>query len=140
MTYLQITQADEALIIKAEEVIRANYVLGKHRVGSAVRASSGKVYTGIHLNSGCIDVCAEWVAMGSAMTAGEREIECIVAVFLANENSQPEIISPCGACRELLRFYSDNIRVIFTKNGRIRKRAVKYLLPEPYIPPSQRSL
>ena len=61
-------------------------------------------------------VCAEAVALGQAITdAGETGIETIVAV----RHPPPEekdrtiaVVSPCGACRELIWDYDRNARVI----------------------------
>ncbi len=61
-------------------------------------------------------VCAEAVALGQAITnAGETGIEMIVAVRHPppEEKDRPiAVVSPCGACRELIWDYDRNARVI----------------------------
>ena len=61
-------------------------------------------------------ICAEAVALGQAITvAGEFNIESIVAVRHPppDEKDRPiTVVSPCGACRELIWDYDRNARVI----------------------------
>ena len=131
MRYLPLTDSDRQLIDAAAEVIRRNYFPDRHHVGAAVRCGSGKIYTGVHLESCAIDVCAEPVAMGAAASAGEREFEVIVAVKMTADG-EPRVLSPCGVCRELIRHYSPDILVIFEEDGQVRKCRVLDLLPGPY--------
>ncbi len=67
-----------------------------------------------------------------AASNSEREFECIAAVAMG-EGEEPRVISPCGACRELLRFYGEDIAVIFVENGQLRKATVRDLLPAPCV-------
>jgi cytidine deaminase len=126
--YLPITGEDHELMQAATAVIQENYVPGKHHVGAAIRGRSGRVFAGIHLESNVIDICAEAIALGIAASNGEREFECIVAVTMA-DGKVPRVISPCGACRELVRFYGLDINVIFLEEGNLRKCAIRHLLP-----------
>lgn len=63
--------SDEELIAQAKDVIAQRYRDGFHHLGSAVRASSGNIYVGIHLEAdvGRASVCAEAVALGAALQA-----------------------------------------------------------------------
>lgn len=138
MKDLPITQADEELIAAAIKAIEDNFSPGKHRVGAAVRGKSGQIYVGIHVDSNAVDVCAEWVALGTAMTNGEREIISMVAVMKQSEHAKPEVVSPCGVCRELILTYSRETEVLYLENGEIKKSTAQSLLPGAYIPPSKR--
>jgi len=132
MDYLPITKRDQELIGAATSVIRKNYVPSKHHVGAAIRDKSGHIFTGVHLESAAIDICAEAIALGAAASNGERDFDCIVAVTMA-EGKVPRVISPCGVCRELIRFYGPGIEVIFIEQGILKKCRVSDLLPGPYI-------
>jgi len=132
MKYLPITDADGKLVEAAQQVIREHYHPQRHHVGAAVRCKSGRVYAGVHLESFAIDICAEAVALGMAASNGEREYDCIVAVTMT-EGEQPHVISPCGACRELIRYYGADIAVLFVEDGELKKCAVSELLPAPYV-------
>jgi cytidine deaminase len=132
MNYLPITETDRELIEAATRIIRENYVPGKHHVGAAIRGKSGRIFTGVHLESTAIDVCAEAIALGAAVSGGEREFDCIVAVTIAKGKS-PRVLSPCGVCRELIRFYGPDIEVICIEKETLIKCRVSDLLPAPYV-------
>lgn len=46
--------------------------------------------------------CAEYITMGIAISAGERDFETIVAV---HEKAPNCVIPPCGNCRQMLYEY-----------------------------------
>jgi len=127
MEYTNITEEDQELIDAATAVIQKNFLLGKHHVGSAVRAKSGKIYAGVHLESQNIDVCAEHVAMGMAISNGEREFDSIVAITM-RDVPKPTIILPCNICQELINFYGPETRVILEINGEPKKCKAKDLI------------
>lgn len=73
------------------------------RVAAAVSTHSGSIYTGLQVRSvtcGHCSTCAEPVAVGAALGAGADDFDACIALRL---NGTPEILSPCGACREVLR-------------------------------------
>ncbi len=125
--YTNITKEDQELIDAAATVVQNNFLYGKHHVGSAVRAKSGTIYAGVHLESQNIDVCAEHVAMGMAASNGEKEFDSIVAVTM-RDVPKPTIIPPCNTCQELINFYGPDIWVILEINGESRKCTVKDLI------------
>lgn len=127
MKYRDLTQADEELLAAAFAAIRRNYRADHHQVGAAVRAASGQVHAGVNMESPGVDVCAEWVALGKAVSAGERRFSCVVAV------NRRGVMSPCGVCRELLHHYAPDIDVIVPdEQGRPTKVTISELLPIPY--------
>ncbi len=121
---------DYALIEKAQKAIRANYdqVHYNHTVGAAVRCKSGKIYVGINVYS-LHGACAEQVAIGAAITNGERDFEAIVAV---RGKEGEEIIPPCGNCRQILHDYMPACQVILSVDGERKKIEAKELLPFSY--------
>lgn len=70
----------------------------KFRVGAALLADSGKVYTGVNVENASygLTICAERVALGKAVSAGEQRFVAVACVA-ADAN-----LSPCGACRQAL--------------------------------------
>ncbi len=133
MNYRELSAQDRELVAAAFEAIRRGYRKDRHHVGAALRARSGKVYAGVHLESPGVDVCAEWTALGMAVSAGEREFSCVVAVRPSGPGgSQPEVMSPCGVCRELLHFHAPDIDVIVPTPQGPRKVSISELLPIPY--------
>lgn len=123
-------QKDFELIKKASETIKRNYDSNNynHTVGVAVRCKNGKIYTGVNLYS-IHGACAELVAIGSAITDGEREFECIVAV--RGEDGE-EVLPPCGNCRQFLFDYMPDCKVIIKFNNELKRITVRDLLPFAY--------
>ena len=105
----ELNKEDLELIEKAREVIKKNYD-GKrynHTVGSALRCKSGRIYLGVNVYS-VHGTCAEQVALGSAITDGERDFDTIVAV----DGENGRILSPCGNCRQVFSDYLPDVFVI----------------------------
>jgi cytidine deaminase len=121
---------DRELIQAAADVIRRNYAAERHQVGAAVRCASGRVYVGVNVESCGYGPCAEPVAIGAAISAGEREIVAIVAVYGGDERSP--VLSPCGNCRQMLVDYAPNAIVILEQDGRLVKASASSLLPAAY--------
>lgn len=124
-----IEKMDYLMIQSAIDCINKNYDDKKynHTVGSAVRCKNGKIYNGVNCD-GIHGSCAEFISIGSAVTAGEREFECIVA-YSQREN---KILSPCGNCRQMLYEYSPDVNVIVENEKQaLIKVNIKKLLPYP---------
>lgn len=121
---------DYELVLKAQEAIRLNYDEKNynHTVGAAVRCKSGKVYVGVNVYS-IHGACAEQIAIGTAITQGERELETIVAV---RGKLGEEVLPPCGNCRQILSNYSPECEVIILIQGEVKKVKAKELLPFSY--------
>ena len=67
-------------------------------VAAAVLSASGKIYTGVCVDTACtLGICAERNAIFSMITNGEHVIRRVVAI-----DRNGKAIPPCGACRELL--------------------------------------
>jgi cytidine deaminase len=138
MTTHKLDPKDQALIEAARTLIRERYKENRHHIGAALRTRSGKVHTGIHLDTyvGRASVCAEAVAVGKAMAAGDSDIEAIVSVRHPRPreaNQEIQIVSPCGICREMLADFAPGCRVIVPVNGEIGEVDVKDLLPNKYF-------
>lgn len=98
------------------------------KVGAAVVAKSGEVYTGCNVenSSYSLTCCAERVAIFNAISNGENGFHCIV-IFANIE--QP--ISPCGACRQVMSEFFDEKTVIYLMNrsSDIIETTINELLP-----------
>jgi cytidine deaminase len=98
---------DDTLLLRtAQELLARTHVPGRHEVAAALRTRSGAVYTGVHLqgSAGRTSICAEGVALGAALTAGDADVTAIVAVQFKPAGVF-RVISPCGVCRDLLCDY-----------------------------------
>jgi cytidine deaminase len=121
----------EELIARAGEVREnacADY--SHYKVGAALVASSGKVYTGCNIENSTygLTVCAERVALWKALSEGERKFTQIAVVT----SSEPPA-SPCGACRQLLWEYCGDIEVILANLQGFRKTLnLSEIFPRPF--------
>ncbi|HVZ01768.1 MAG TPA: cytidine deaminase [Dongiaceae bacterium] len=132
-----LSDSDHALIRTAIDLINARYVENRHHIAAAVRGRSGKVYTGLHLDTyvGRASVCAEAVAVGQAMAAGESGIEAIVSVRHPRPREQhreAQLVSPCGVCREMLNDFAPGAVVLLAGPHGTERRPVEALLPDKY--------
>jgi cytidine deaminase len=133
-----LTGRDMELIEAASDAIRKRYRYDWQEVGAALRTRSGKVFAGVSLDAylGRMAICAEAVALGQAITnAGETGIETIVAVRHPppHEADRPiAVVSPCGACRELIWDYDRNARVIVPGANGPETVAIGDLIPNKY--------
>jgi len=67
-------------------------------VGAALLTASGRVYTGVCIDtSSSMGFCAEHAAAAAMVTAGESRVVKMVAV-----NWDGRILPPCGRCREFI--------------------------------------
>ena len=121
---------DRALVHAARDLVTERYVEGRHEVGAAVRMCSGAVHLGLHVESsiGRASICAEGIAIGVALMAGEREIDTIAAV-LRKPDGTWRVVSPCGLCRELIGDYGPQAHVIDYDAGDVRRVTIASLLP-----------
>jgi cytidine deaminase len=74
-------------------------------VGAALLSESGRVYTGVCIDtSSSMGFCAEHAAAAAMITAGENRVVKMVAV-----NWDGRILPPCGRCREFIsQLHPDN--------------------------------
>jgi cytidine deaminase len=134
----KLSKADRELIAAASAAIARRYRDDWQEVGAALRTRSGKIFTGVNLDAylGRMAVCAEAVALGRAFVdLGDDGIELIVAVRHPPPDAKDQtiaVVSPCGACRELIFDYDPKARVI-VPSGRASKVApISELLPNKY--------
>ena len=133
MTFYEITEQDKELIKIALKTLENNFDDGvyNHTVGAAIRCKNGNVYSGVNCD-GIHGSCAEYITMGMAISAGEREFDTIVAVHDKAPNC---LVAPCGNCRQMLIDYSSDIKVILNdNNNQMIKVSIKDLLPFAWKP------
>ncbi len=128
-----LNETDRELIMTALDVLKENFDDGvyNHTVGCALLCKNGNVYKGVNCD-GIHGSCAEYITIGIAISAGEREFDTIVAIH----DKQPDyVISPCGNCRQMLFDYCPDIKVIIRDdNGELVKVTCRDLLPFAWRP------
>jgi homotetrameric cytidine deaminase len=92
--------APAALLRAAEAAMQnAHAPYSRFKVGAALRASSGGIYSGANVENAAYPQgqCAEASAIGALVAAGEREITAVAVVA-----EQMDVCPPCGGCRQRL--------------------------------------
>lgn len=99
------------------------------RVGSALLAQSGKVYTGVNIENPSLTlvICAERVALYKALSEGERGFRAIAVT-----SSQSNPCYPCGLCRQALYEFAPEMEIVVDSGGSPEVRTLRSLLPEPF--------
>ena len=105
---------------------RAYAPYSKFLVGAAVRAESGKIYTGCNIENASygLTVCAERNALFSAVGAGERKF---TALCVVGDTEEP--ISPCGACRQVMAEFKVPCIILANLKGDVKEYTLEELLP-----------
>src|SRR5450432_4071326 len=117
-----------SLIEKARAAREQAYApYSRFAVGAALRTKSGRVFVGCNVEnlSFGLTICAERVAVGAAVAAGEREFEALAVVA---DSREP--VTPCGACRQVLAEFSSTLPVCSANlEGAVYESCIADLLP-----------
>jgi len=99
----------------------------KFPVGAAIECVDGSVFSGCNVEnlSFGLTMCAERVAVGAAVAAGKTDFFRIAIVA-----DTDEVISPCGACRQVLAEFNPSL-IILSANlrGGVQEFSLADLLP-----------
>ena len=115
----------------AKEALPNSYSqYSKFKVAAVLRMKDGFTISGVNVENASFGLtnCAERTALFTAYSQGYRKDD-IVEVLLTTE--QDEFISPCGACRQVLReLVNDDVEVHITNNkGEVKTVLNRELLP-----------
>lgn len=119
------------LYSKAKEVLPNSYShYSNFKVAAALRLTNGEIITGVNIENASFGLtnCAERSALFTAYSKGYRK-EDIEEILITTE--QTELISPCGACRQVMReLMPEDAKVhLVTANGETKTVLNKELLP-----------
>lgn len=121
---------DSELAELALAAARRSYSPYSHfKVGAALIANGAIFYgTNVENSSYALTVCAERTAICTAVAAGKKHIE-----RLAVASPNKEFITPCGACRQVLSEFCDDLKILLVNSeGQIQKTTLKRLYPRPF--------
>jgi len=101
-------------------------------VGAALLAEDGRIFTGANVENASygLTICAERTALFAAVNAGVHRFRALAVT--AGKNAPA---TPCGACRQVLAEFCDNLMPVFcaTRAGdRVEQTTLGELLPEAF--------
>src|SRR5271163_88755 len=102
------------------------------RVGAAVRAKSGRVFTGCNVENATygLTLCAERVAIFKAISEGEKE-HGFDAIAVSTDTD--DLTPPCGACRQIIWEFCGDVPVILSNlQGQSTVMRMSELFPKPF--------
>lgn len=107
---------------------RAYAPYSNYAVGAALVGATSRVYQGANVENASygLTICAERAALFAAVAAGERTFQALVVV--TNDGG-----SPCGACRQVLAEFCDDLPIwLVAADGALAPRlcTLAALLPD----------
>jgi len=108
MTHTVSHQLQHELVAAACVARRKAYApYSKFQVGAALATDAGEIFGGCNVENISFGLtnCAERVAVQTAIAAGARKF---VAIAIASTGG----VSPCGACRQVLAEFGDELTVL----------------------------
>ena len=123
----------EALLMRARKAAtRAHCPYSNFHVGAAVRCDDGSVIDGCNVENASygLSICAERVALFTAVSQGKRPLELAVSCVDAQTDVSPGSRMPCGACRQVMQeLLPSNAQVSIDGIGSL---SLDQLLPKPF--------
>ena len=97
------------------------------QVGAAILAKDGTVITGCNVENASygLTICAERTAIFKAVSVGYKPGDFEAIAIAASVDD----FSPCGACRQVINEFGDNMAVIFEFGGKIIVKKLTDVLP-----------
>jgi cytidine deaminase len=124
----------DQLIARARVAMERAYApYSGFRVGAALWGEDGSIHTGCNVENASygLTICAERAAISGAIAHGVRRF-----LGVAIASSGPEAVPPCGACRQVLAEFSDDMTIVSVAGGDRKRWTLRQLLPEPFEPRS----
>lgn len=122
---------EQELLEEARAAMSAAYApYSGYRVGAVLEAADGRRFTGCNVENASYPatVCAERVALGTAVAAGAREFRRL-AIYASGDRPA----TPCGVCRQALAEFSPDLEVVSgAPDGASRSWNLRDLLPEAF--------
>ncbi len=122
---------DRELIRMAQAAAESAYApYSQFRVGAALEAENGQVFTGCNVENAALGecICAERTAVCKAVSEGVRSFRRL-AVFAEGDS----YCLPCGSCRQVLSEFAPDIELLCVRgDGAYVSYPLRALLPHPF--------
>ena len=127
------SMSDKDLVALADKAREQSYCpYSGFSVGAALLTKDGKAYTGANIENASFTptVCAERVALFTAVHAGEKEFEAIAVVGGPAGKPAEKLFTPCGVCRQVLsEFCRPDMKVIISSANETLTTTLGELMP-----------
>ena len=127
---------DKELISAARAAREKSYCpYSSFSVGAALLTEDGKIYTGANIENASFTptVCAERVALFTAIHEGERKFSAIAISGGKCGEKPTSAFYPCGVCRQVMAEFADTDLVIITSEGdSYRAHTLSEMLPHSF--------
>ena len=102
---------------------RAYAPYSRFRVGAALACDDGRVYTGCNIENASYPagICAERVALHTAVASGSRRVTALAVV---SDSDDP--CYPCGICAQVISELAPDVAVILVKEGSDRRQILQF--------------
>ena len=124
--------AEFSLVRARRAAKRAHCPYSNFHLAAAVRCDDGSVIDGCNVEnaSNGLSICAERVALFTAMSQDKQQIELAVSCIDAQSDAAPGSRMPCGACRQVMQeLLPANAAIQIDGVG---TRQLEQLLPAPF--------
>jgi cytidine deaminase len=124
-------ERDDLCKCAIDAMSRAYAPYSRYHVGAALLAEGGRIYAGCNVENASygLTMCAERIAVGNAVSDGERKLS---AIAVATRDGG----SPCGACRQVLAEFADGTLEVFLINPKgelVSRLSLDDLLPHRFF-------
>ena len=127
---MQLTEKERQDLWKAatEVVSRAYAPYSRVQVGASLLTANGHIYVGVNVENASygLTLCAERGAIAQAVAAEGPSMHIKALAVVSN---QPGLLSPCGACRQVIYEFGPEALVIFPGEEGLQEVAITELLP-----------
>jgi cytidine deaminase len=127
------TTEDETLAAMAREAALGAYApYSNFRVGAALLGADGRIFTGANIENAAYPAsnCAEATAVGTAVSAGVRQVEKIAVACI--DAPSLDAAYPCGRCRQILSEFGTQTVLVTTAEPGTREHSLSELLPHQF--------
>lgn len=138
VNFEELRGGEKSLLLKASEALKFAYnPYSNFSVGAALLTLDGTIITGSNVENAAYGstICAERAAILRANAVGIRNIMSIAVIGRGKDFDCPNIVAPCGSCRQMLfeaaQVSDVDIAVIMsnTKMNRVVIAPISELLP-----------
>lgn len=126
--------APRELCVLAAQAMKKSYSpYSEFTVGAALLCSDGKIFTGANIENASYTptICAERVAIFSAVHAGERDFRAI-SICGGHKGEVKGICAPCGVCRQVMSEFCPpdfKVYLVTSADGDFEETTIGELLP-----------